>query len=123
MGDPKGADDEGSFQFSEIVVLHVTVKKAGVLASAPERQFTGDVQHRGLTELPVWVAQDRELGQGGVIAGIGGAVSERAAMHASEEGIRRVDSCAGQVQGDRPEVSGLFDAFQLFEAGPKTSSW
>ena len=56
LGDPHGADDEGAFQLSKVVVVHVAVPP-GVLVSTPERQFAGDVQQRGFTERPVRVAQ------------------------------------------------------------------
>ena len=118
LGDPKGADDEGSFRFSKVVVSDVAVKKSAVLVPMSKREFPSDVQHRGLTELLVRIAQDRELGEGGVITEISGAVSERPAMYASEEGIRRMDPCAGQVQGDRTEMPGLSDPLQSFETGP-----
>src|SRR5678815_875497 len=77
------------------------------------------MQYRGLTELSVWVAQDRELGEGGIIAGIGGAVFERTAMYASEKSIGRMDPRGGQVQGNRTEMSGLSDALQSFKTGPR----
>ena len=56
LGDPEGADDEGSFRFSEVVVSHVAVKKTAVPVPMSKREFPGDVQYRGLTEFPVWVA-------------------------------------------------------------------
>lgn len=118
LSDPKGADDESSFRFSEVVVSHVAVKKPAVLAAMPKRQFASDVQHRGLAELPVWVAQDRELGKGGVIAEVGGAVPDRTVVHGTEQGLGRTDSGAGQVQRDQIEMPGPFDALQSFETGP-----
>ena len=84
-----------------------------------KREFPSDVQYRGLTELLVRIAQDRELGERGVITEISGAVSERAAMYASEEGLRRMDPCGGQVQGDRTEVPSLSDALQSLQTGPR----
>src|SRR5262245_37840097 len=119
LGDPKRADDEGSFWFSEVIVSHVAVKKSAVLVPISKRQFPSDVQHRGLTELLVRIAQDRELGEGGVITGICGAVSECSAMYASQKGISRADARAGQIEGDRTEVPGLSDALQSFETGPR----
>lgn len=118
LRDPKRADDEGSFRFSEVVVSHVAVKKAGVLVPMSKCKFPGNVQHCGFTELLVRIAQDRELSEGGVITEIRGAVSERAAMYAPEEGLRRLDPCGGQVQGDRTEMPGLSDALQSFETSP-----
>ena len=56
LGDPYGADDEGAFQLSKVVVVHVAVPP-GVLVSTLKRQFAGDVQQRGFTERPVRVAQ------------------------------------------------------------------
>jgi len=44
LGDPKRADDEGSFRLPEVVVSHIAVKKPGVLASVPERQLATDMQ-------------------------------------------------------------------------------
>src|SRR6185436_5835123 len=37
----------------------------------------------------------------------------------SKEGLRRMDPCGGQVQGDRTEMPGLSDALQSFETGPR----
>jgi hypothetical protein len=110
LGDPKGADDEGSFRFSEVVISDVAVKKAGLVVPMSKREFPGDVQHGGLTELLGRIAQDRELSKGGIITEIRRTVSERAATYASKEGLRRMDPCGGQVQGDRTEMPGLSDA-------------
>lgn len=57
--------------------------------------------------------------EGCVIAGTDETVSERAVMYTSEEGLRGMDPCAGQVRGKGPEMPGLFDALQSFEVDPR----
>jgi hypothetical protein len=53
----KRADHERGFRLAEVVFAHLAVIKP----------LAGDMQHRGLTELPVRVAEDRRLCQRGLV--------------------------------------------------------
>jgi len=112
----KQSDMVGSDRYA--IKNHPAIQEPKVLASAPTRQFVGDLQHGGLAELLIRVAQDRELRQCSIVAGVDRAVSKGATMHASKECIFRVDADVGQIQRDRRKVPGMCDALRSFETSP-----
>lgn len=92
LGDPEGANDERAFRLSEIVVPHVPVEESRLFAAMPEREFTGDVQHRRLAQGVVRITEDGQLSQRGVETGVGRAVPNGSLADGAEQGVFRLDT-------------------------------
>ena len=101
LHDPKRADDEAGLRPTEIVRPQVAEIEPGVFPAGLHGKPALNALHRGLTDFAIGKAQDRSLGQGGIVGVVLGAVAERAVLRRVQERLRRARAPGANIERHR----------------------